>query len=381
MANMFTTSEPPKRGEHIAVRLEHCILVTGGVWMNGEQISHRLIWLYNLFTEQWTEHTISMKESQQAPQATDGACAVGIGDDVYMFGGLQVAEKENTNALWKLHTSNGPFYFAWHQINITSNSAAPSPRACHAGWEHAGKLWIFGGYGPPMDGYLNKHGDFEMDPWIPGFGSNNQLLCFNTLCNKWTNPECSGSVPAPRFCHAVTVIQDKVWLYGGNRLILLSDDLYELSMHSLAWTKIQTGHPKPHRCDCSSLNAVSGDKLLQHAGWTEHLGALNETWIFDIQSKTWKQYTGRKDHPRRDHKGTIGLNNSVIVTGGGKDRNDPYDVYTITYYIMLEPKTLQQLTMKTIYNNQTRIQWKVLPKKLIAKLGKLKAVMQNTAWS
>ena len=286
VATRLGKCEPPQTFGHIAVRLEHCILVTGGDGIDGERKSHRLIWLYNLFTEQWTEHTIGTQESPQAPRATAHACAVGIGDGVYMFGRNIVGETACTNALWKLRASNGSV--AWHLITVTSNTEAPSPRFYHNGWEYAEKLWIFGGFGTPMDGFLNKHGDFEMHniAKYAGFGLNNQLLCFNTLCDEWTNPECFGSIPAPRACHALTVSQDKVWLYGGHAPTSALDDLYELSMHSLTWTQIQTTQPKPNGRECPSLNAVSSDKLVLHGGWTPHVGELNDTWIFDIQSKT-----------------------------------------------------------------------------------------------
>ena len=36
---------------------------------------------------------------------------------------------------------------------------------------------------------------------------------------------------------------------------------------------------------------------------------------------------------------------------------------------MLEPKSLQQLAMKTIYDKQDALPWKRLPTKLIAQLG------------
>ena len=74
-------------------------------------------------------------------------------------------------------------------------------------------------------------------------------------------------VPEPRRGHAVTINQGNVWLFGGrtgyNRDF---DDLFELSMHSLTWTLIQTNLIRPEGRDLCTLSMISDGKLLLHCG-------------------------------------------------------------------------------------------------------------------
>ena len=97
-------------------------------------------------------------------------------------------------------------------------------------------------------------------------------------------------------------------------------------------------------------------------------GELAMIWILDLPSQTWSEYTSNKDHERREHTATIGLNNNVII-GGRYGLFTDSSEYNITFHVMLEAKSLQQLVMQTIYRYQTVIQWRCLPKKFIVLLG------------
>ena len=63
------------------------------------------------------------------------------------------------------------------------------------------------------------------------------------------------------------------------------------------------------------------------------------------------------------------MNKSVTIIGGITANEATNQSYTSTLHVMLEPKSLQQLAMKTIYSHQTVLPWKHLPKMLIASLG------------
>ena len=235
----------------------------------------------------------------------------------------------------------------------------------HTGWEYAGKLWIFGGFGASSEGYLNDNGHTE------GSLQNNQLLCFDPNTETWTNPQCFGSIPTPRAFHASAIINDKVWLLGGiSRARDCTGEMFELKMNSLMWSQIQTPqlHPKAHvRC---TLTAAADDKLILHGGCTrDHTGTLmvGETWIMDLTTHLWKQFTSREDHARELHTGSTGLNNGVIIIGGRKSVGR-YPVYNTIFYVMLEPKSLQQVTMQAIFKHQNELPLNCLPKKLLSLL-------------
>ena len=199
--------EPQMRYEHVAVRLLHYILVFGGAQfkIEDEQLFHREIWVFNMFIEQWRKYVVPLEKS--VPPVTARASATVIKSDIYMFGGEHIWTGMQRNDLWKLNrTPEG--CCSWNQIEFQSKAKTPSPRAGHNEWEHAEKLWIFGGFGDLPDGYLHDHGDFDEY-------HNNQLLCFDPVSWEWANPTCFGYIPPPALDHAATRIGDSLWLFGG----------------------------------------------------------------------------------------------------------------------------------------------------------------------
>ena len=241
----------------------------------------------------------------------------------------------------------------------------PSLRLGHTAWAYKENLWIFGGCGEISDQFLHDHGEFE-GPYT------NQLLQFSTVSEAWTNPQYYGTVPKPRCEHSTTVVGDNAYLFGGkSRLSFAFDALYQLNMCSFSWTQIQSSHTRPLGRYSSSLNAITFSHLVLHAGYSTDMAdeLLSDTWIFDLQSQSWRQYTSSKDNPRRSHTGLQGINSDIIIFGGEGSNDQPR---TDTFHIMLEPKSLQQLATKMIYMHRAGLPWITLPNKLI-KLMDLRA--------
>ena len=189
---------------------------------------------------------------------------------------------------------------------------SPSPRAWHTGWQHEGKLWIFGGYGDSPKGYLNYKED--TDGHLEE-ASNNQLLCYDPNTQKWSNPQCFSDVPSPRSSHANAIINNKAWLFGGYCHRHYHDDVFELTMHSLTWTQIQTFKPQPRAYHLCMLTAVTEDKLVSQ-GRIYGPDGQEQTWIIDLQSHSWRLYRSGTDNFHEGYTGSSGLNNSVIMFGG-----------------------------------------------------------------
>ena len=238
------------------------------------------------------------------------------------------------------------------------NKKTPSPRNGHSGWEYDGKLWTFGGFGHYAHEYLNQHGEFSD-------GCNNQLFHFNPVGNAWTNVKCFGAVPSPRQYHATAAVEDTVWLYGGLNLDIEFADFYKLDVCSLTWTRIQTSTPKPAWRVACSLNVTRENQLVLHGGdnGEEDMPEV-DTWVLDLSSYSWKcaDVYSYVNSYQSFHTGSLAINNSIIIIGG-----DWYVKGNINN-IMLEPKNLQQLAIKTVYKYRTQLLWKYLPKKLIKRM-------------
>ena len=354
---------PPEMSGHAAVHMENSIIVFGGCGRGMKPRQLDEIWMYNLYIEQWGKHVIT--DGETTPPLTIDPCAVIIKADIYMFGGFAQAEGCYTDAVWKL-TRMHEEYFVWSEVVVRSKVKTPSPRSGHSGWEYEGRLWTFGGAGPSLVDYLNDHGDF--DGW--DYGNNNQLLCFDPLSENWRNPQTFGAEPEPRAHHATTVILDKVWLYGGNNTLddHICDELFHLDMTSLTWTEIQIGGLKPPCRDNCSLTTITEHHLVLHGGQSGSGECFDDTWIFDLPSLSWKKHSAGRDHPRSNHAGTVGVSSTVIIIGGEfYDKADDIIYCNDVFSVRLEPKSLQQLAMLTVYNHRDMLAWKHLPTVLIAR--------------
>ena len=104
---MSTEFSPERRFDHCAVSLDNCIIIIGGQCTY--KVSTRVIWSYNLYTEEWREHEIP--DTSFAPEAFSGAVAAAIDKTIYTFGGYS-ATGELSNALWKLSKTKG-VCFMW----------------------------------------------------------------------------------------------------------------------------------------------------------------------------------------------------------------------------------------------------------------------------
>ena len=356
---MIPKIDPKMRDGHVAVPLEHYVLVLGGREKESQPFSYRVIWIYNLYTDAWKRYVIL--NDKVFPPEYVCACAVTVGHDVYMFGGMDPFEGTYSESLWKLITQSQES-FAWNEIIVTSDKKTPSPRMFHTGWEYSGKLWVFGGLGPSPAGYLDDNGDYD------GV-CNNQLLSFDPSREEWVNQKCFGSVPFPRFGHGATVIGEKVWLCGGRNVNVVFDELYELSMYSLTWTQIQTRETIPKERYFHTLNAVSNSKIVMHGGVVGmDEEPINDTWILDIPSQTWRKYAPGNADSHFFPSGIKGLHSCVFIVGGAEHPSESCNFYSDTFFMMLEPKSLQQLAMKIIYRHKDKLSWNCLPRKLIDQL-------------
>ena len=142
---------------------DNCVIIFGGFWEYSytKKISTRVIWTYNLCTEEWRKWTVEDKSDASEP--FHAAVAAVIDGTIYTFGGVVSMKFIHRNALWTLsRTSEG--CFTWRFIKPQdgrSNEDLPSPRFGHSGWEYGGNLWIFGGTGCSSWGYLNDHGNIS----------------------------------------------------------------------------------------------------------------------------------------------------------------------------------------------------------------------------
>ena len=213
---------PHERFTHMAVFLDGRIVVVGGIYkaiyrgqdeISFKNLAKNVIWTYRVDTLQWENFVISI--DQTIPPGSIYSSLTAIGRHIYLFGDQAKVNLSHqvTNFMWKL-SGTAQHGFKWNEIKNKEDRHAPSPRLKHGAWAYKGKLWIFGGKGMPLDGYLNDaNAEFKhCNEYIPGsLGYNNQLLCFSPSIQKWRSPKCHGDVPSPHMGMFVTQFGDKIW--------------------------------------------------------------------------------------------------------------------------------------------------------------------------
>ena len=60
----------------------------------------------------------------------------------------------------------------------------------------------------------------------------NDTWSFDTSTRKWTELQCTGSIPSPRYGHAAVLVDDVMYVFGGYTGKIYPDDLYALQLSS-----------------------------------------------------------------------------------------------------------------------------------------------------
>ena len=101
----------------------------------------------------------------------------------------------------------------------------------------------------------------------------------------------------------------------------------------------------------------------------DYVCLLRATWIIDLASKTWKKLASNHNDHRYGHTGSLGLSNDVVIVSGCKgDRTTCQHNFSL----MLEPLSLQQMAVKTVYKHRRELKYeKALPKTLLKRFNSL----------
>ncbi|KAI3986069.1 hypothetical protein MKX01_039151 [Papaver californicum] len=114
--------------------------------------------------------------------------------------------------------------------------------------------------------------------------------------DQWVAPVVSGQRPKSRYEHGAAVVQDKMYIFGGNHNGRYLNDIQVLNLRSLAWSKVEvksgteplgSSSPTPS-APCAGHSLVPWeDKLLSVAGHTKNPSESVTVKAFDLQTGTW----------------------------------------------------------------------------------------------
>lgn len=148
--------------------------------------------------------------------------------------------------------------------------------------------------------------------------------------DQWVAPPISGPRPKARYEHGAAVIDDKMYIFGGNHNGRYLNDLQALDLRSWTWSKVEvkasteTESPSPviaAPCAGHSLIPWEGNKLISIAGHTKDPSETIQVKAFDLQTSTWSTMKTYGKPPVSRGGQSVTLVGTSLVIFGGQDAN------------------------------------------------------------
>ncbi|CAE7726783.1 GPA3, partial [Symbiodinium sp. KB8] len=135
----------------------------------------------------------------------------------------------------------------------------------------------------------------------------------------WHNPTCTGRAPGQRYGHTVTVVDYKVYIFGGRGPSgLLHNDLWCLDVETWKWT-LMPSTTAPPLARFNHAGVAVGNKIAYFGGWDGE-SAFNDLWVYDIGELSGAERQGHVrgmlPKPRHGHSMVLTPEGRMIVQGG-----------------------------------------------------------------
>ncbi|KAG7030231.1 Acyl-CoA-binding domain-containing protein 4 [Cucurbita argyrosperma subsp. argyrosperma] len=158
----------------------------------------------------------------------------------------------------------------------------------------------------------------DKDVLVEGLGS-------VVVYDQWISPPVSGLRPKARYEHGAAIIQDKMYIFGGNHNGRYLNDLHVLDLRSWAWTKPEAKTQSPESppeklTPCAGHSLISWEnKLLSVAGHTKDPSEAIQVRVFDVQTSTWSTLKTYGKPPVSRGGQSVTLVGTSLVIFGGQD--------------------------------------------------------------
>jgi len=203
---------------------------TGQATVGGKSMLDDELYLLNLGSKVW----VRIDAESAKPLGRYGHAIAIIGTRLYLFGG-QIGG-EFLNDLWSFDLNNllndKP---RWEHVQSSCDS--PPHRTGHTCIAHGAMLYLFGG----TDGQFHYS-----DTW-----------CFDTTTQEWTEMHCIGFIPAPREGHSAVVVDGVIYIFGG-RGVDGKDmgDLCGFRISNKRWYMFQNMGPAPNARSGHAMSVI-----------------------------------------------------------------------------------------------------------------------------
>ncbi|MED6195794.1 acyl-CoA-binding domain-containing protein 4 [Stylosanthes scabra] len=163
-------------------------------------------------------------------------------------------------------------------------------------------------------------GTQDKDVVVEGFSS-------VEVYDQWIAPAVSGQRPRARYEHGAAVVQDKLYIYGGNHNGRYLNDLHVLDLRSWTWSRVEakaevesanlSSSPTLTPCAGHSLIPWDNTKLLSIGGHAKDPSESIQVKVFDLQTATWSTLkTYGKPPVSRGGQSVTSVGKTLVIFGG-----------------------------------------------------------------
>jgi N-acetylneuraminic acid mutarotase len=158
---------------------------------------------------------------------------------------------------------------------------------------------------------------------------------FNLETSNFQTLKAIGNPPESRRYHCSTILDDKMWIFGGElfnvNLHPMTDELFSFDLKTRVWKLMAPFNSmKPSKRRYSTIQGKNS--ILYVFGGRDEIRRMNDMWEFDIGLENWKCVKTTGDIPPVTAACSSVLNgNSIFYFGGniGQSTNNLYEYDTI----------------------------------------------------
>jgi hypothetical protein len=240
------------------------------------------------------------------------------------------ADGECSNELYSLNLES----FEWKIVQAEGENV-PEGRDDHSLANSENALFVFGGFvrGKRMNDLYQY--SVESNSW--------EVLSEHTDVDEFSSEEKKSQFPVPRSGHDMVWHNNKIYMFGGrNDYNDKLNDTWEFDISSRSWRQIETEKAPIGRSSHACI--VSGNKMILFGGIVDITKEINEIDQFDLGSLTWSSIDDKSEMHKHSVAGSPMRRDKMNETA--PVRKDQNELTTMTLKRDAGNKSMKKLHKK-----------------------------------
>ena len=169
----------------------------------------------------------------------------------------------------------------------------------------------------------------------------NDLLIFDLVNQEWSGPvQTNGIAPAGRLQHSAITFDKRIYIFGGEPdQFRQLNDIFYLDTTTLTWVKPIVNGDEPS-ARVSTTGSLIDQKIYYFGGY-DGVTWLNDLYSFDIENNKWSkvQTYGYSPRPRCRHTGNI-IKSQLYIFGGNDCELSFNDIWVLQIGVQVPESTM-----------------------------------------